>query len=315
MSPVKVGISSCLLGEEVRYDGGHKRNGYITDVLARHVEFVAVCPEVDIGLGTPRDPIRLVADGDATRLVMPSTAADLTEKMVAYARRRVTLLAGEGIAGYILKKGSPSCGMERVKVYSDQGMPLRTEAGMFARELLAALPHLPVEEEGRLRDHVLRENFIERVFAYHRLAELFGSNWSLGELVAFHTRQKLTLMAHSQVHYKKLGRFVAEAKGLDPEAVAAGYREGFMEAMAIHATPKRHTNVLQHAFGYITGDLDYGSRHEILSVIEDYRAGLIPLIVPLTLIRHHVKRLDVRYLLDQIYLDPHPKELMLLNHV
>ena len=318
-APPRIGISSCLLGETVRHDGGHKRDAHLVETLGPLVEWVPVCPEVEVGLGTPREPIRLVRDtsrSDGVRLVSRS-GTQLTGRMQRFARGRLRALAKAGLSGYILKKDSPSCGMERVKVWHDSAdrAAERNGRGIFAAELLRQYPNLPVEEEGRLHDPVLRENFFERVFAYQRLRVLFSARWSVGTLVRWHTTQKLTLMAHSPVRYRELGRLVAEARQIPRAELCRRYEDEFMSAMRLRATRARHTNALMHALGHLKRRLDQPSRNDMLAVLEDYRAGLVPRIVPLTLVRHHARRLEVEYLLDQSYLNPHPKELALLNHV
>ena len=315
MNTLRIGISACLLGHEVRYDGGHKRDRFLTDTFGRFVEWVPVCPEVEAGFGTPRESMRLV-DGDGRlRLVTVRTGVDLTSRMDRFARRRVDELAAEDLSGYVLKKDSPSCGVERVKVHDGRGMPSRTGRGLFAAALCARYPHLPVEEEGRLSDPRLRDNFVERVFAYRRLREMFAGRWTVGSLVDFHTAHKLTLMAHSVTAYRELGRLVAEAKTAKRSDVQDAYTRGFMTALAAIATTRRHTNVLQHMAGYFKKALDEGSRAELQATIEDYRTGLVPLVVPITLLRHHVRHHAVAYLAGQTYLEPHPRELMLRNHV
>ena len=313
--PIRIGISACLLGEKVRYDGGHKRDAYLVETFGRYVEWVPVCPEVEMGLGTPRETLRLVRTQGDIRLIMPRTGADHTEAMRAYASRRVAELAKEDLCGYVLKKGSPSCGMERVRVFNPQGVPAKSGRGLFAAALLEHFPLLPVEEEGRLSDPRQRENFVERVFAYHRLRTFFAGRWKLGELVAFHTAHKLLLMAHSPKAYETLGRLVARAKAVPRAELRERYEAGFMRALGEMATTKRHVDVLLHIVGHFRGQLDDDSRRELLALIEDYRRGLLPLIVPITLIRHYVRRFDVAYLRGQVYLELHPKELMLRNHV
>jgi uncharacterized protein YbgA (DUF1722 family) len=223
-------------------------------------------------------------------------------------------LAREGLSGYVLKKDSPSCGLERVRVHASSGVT-RSGRGLFAEALVAAFPNLPIEEEGRLHDPRLRENFVERVFAYQRVRRLFDGRWSIGDLVAFHTSHKLQLLAHSRPAYGALGRLVAGAKGLGRREVAASYERTFMDAFRRIATPGRHADVLHHMLGHFTDRLDEASRRELLSVIEDHRQGIVPLIVPLTLVRHHVRRHGVAYLEGQVYLEPHPRELSLRNHV
>jgi len=313
--PIRIGISSCLLGEKVRYDGGHKRDAYLVETLGRFVEWVPVCPEVEMGLGTPRDTLRLVRTGEQVRMIMPKTGVDHTAAMRVFAGRRVSELEKEDLCGYILKKDSPSCGMERVRVFDAHGVPAKSGRGLFAEALLRHFPNLPVEEEGRLSDPRLRENFIERVFAYRRLRTFFDGHWKLGELVAFHTAHKLLLMAHSPRAYTSLGRLVARSKKLPRGELRSRYEEEFMRALAEIATTRRQTNVLQHIAGYLRPHLDEGSRGELHSLLEDYRRGLVPLIVPLMLVRHYVRRFQIPYLRGQTYLDPHPKELMLRNHV
>ncbi len=313
--PIRVGISSCLLGNPVRYDGGHKHDRYLTDTLGMFFEWVAVCPEVEMGLGTPRETLRLVGDPAAPRLVFAKTGVDQTQGMRAWANERLRRLAEADLSGYILKSDSPSCGMERVRVYGAAAMPQRSGAGLFARALMERFPLLPVEEEGRLNDLPLRENFVERVFCYRRWRNLVTGGLTRGRLVAFHAAHKLLLLAHSPRHYTELGRLVAEAKGHSPRDLESRYGTCFMTALRVKATPKKHANVLQHILGYLKRDLDGADRAELVAVIEDYRLGLVPLVVPLTLFRHHLARISVPYIQEQVYLNPHPKELMLRNHV
>ena len=313
--PVRVGISACLLGEEVRFDGGHKRDRFLTDTFGRFVEWVPVCPEVEAGFGTPREAMRLVDVDGRIRLLTVRTHVDLTARLEAYAKRRVDELEVEDLSGYVLKSDSPSCGLERVKVYGRSTAPKRAGTGLFAAQLRRRYPFLPLEEEGRLTDPRLRENFIERVFAYRRVRDLFASRWTVAGLVAFHTAHKLTLMAHSPAAYRSLGRLVAQRERLAPRELEARYFEGFMDALTKIATPTRHANVLQHIAGYFKKLLDRREKAELAETIDDYRAGLTPLVVPMTLVRHHVRRHDVVYLSQQVYLEPHPKELMLRNHV
>jgi len=314
--PIRIGVSACLIGQEVRFDGGHKRNEFITEIFGRFVEFVPVCPEFELGLGVPRETLRLVKGQDGkVSLIANESGIDHTMAMRAFADRRTASLAGEDLSGYLLKKDSPSCGMERVKVYGLRGTPSRDGRGLYAASLLNRYPNLPVEEEGRLNDPRLRENFIERVFAYRRLRTFFASRWTIGRLVAFHTAHKLQLLAHAPIAYSELGRFVANAKGVAKGEVRDHYETTFMAALKQLATPARHTNVLQHMTGYFSKHLETASRRELMLLIDDYRHSLVPLIVPITLIRHYVRVYSVSYLERQSYLEPHPKELMLRNHV
>jgi len=314
--PIRVGVSSCLLGEEVRYDGGHKHDRWVTGALGPFVEFVAVCPEVEIGLGTPRPTIRLQEGGpEGPRLVEPKGGVDLTDRMSRYAEKRVRALEAEDLCGYILKKNSPSCGMERVKVWNRNGSGNRRDGrGLFAEALLRRFPLLPIEEEGRLEDPPLRENFVERLFAFRRVGDLFRGRWTVGDLVRFHTGEKYLLLAHDPEGYRRLGRLVAGAKGRPRDEVVREYREGYMGTLKVLATRKKHCNVLEHMVGFLRDPLDEDERAELRGVIGDFRAGLVPLVVPVTLVRHHVRRHKVAWLEDQVYLSPHPKELMLRNH-
>jgi uncharacterized protein YbgA (DUF1722 family)/uncharacterized protein YbbK (DUF523 family) len=313
--PIRIGVSSCLLGEQVRFDGGHKRDNFLVNVLGAYVEWVPVCPELEIGLGVPRETIRLERKGTLVHLVAPKSGSDHTKTMRAWAARRLKELAREDLSGYVLKSKSPSCGMERVPVYDENGVPAKNGRGLFAEALLERFANLPVEEEGRLNDPVLRENFIERVFAYHRLRDTFAERWRPRGAVEFHTAHKLLLMAHSPKHYRALGRLVAEVKAIPAARFREQYESGFMEAMRLHATAGKHANVIEHMMGYLTDYLDAEERRELVEIIGDYRRRLVPLITPLTLIRHHVRKHKVAYLDGQIYLQPHPKELMLRNHV
>ena len=311
---IRIGISSCLLGAKVRFDGGHKKDDFLVNTFGKRVKWVPVCPEVEVGMGTPRESIRLVRGGDGVRLVAPKSGSDWTAEMRAYCKRRVVELGKHDLCGFVLKKDSPSCGMERVKVYGE-GMLTRSGRGVFTEELLATYPELPVEEEGRLGDPRLRDNFVERVFAYRRVKDLFADRWTVGPLVAFHTAHKLQLMAHSPKTYAALGRLVARAKHIPREEVREIYVREFTSALKAIATARRNLNVLHHILGYFGKLLDHAARAELLALIEDYGNGLVPLAVPITLIRHHVRVQRVAYLEGQTYLGPHPKELMLRNHV
>jgi uncharacterized protein YbgA (DUF1722 family)/uncharacterized protein YbbK (DUF523 family) len=323
LDTIRIGISACLLGQEVRFDGGHKRDHFLTETFGRLVEWVPVCPEVEVGMGTPREAIRLVRGADSAssgseapvRLVGVKSGKDWTHSMRSWSAERLDQLATLDLCGYVLKKDSPSCGMERVKIYATPGMPDKSGVGLFAAALLARFPNLPVEEEGRLQDPRLRDNFVERVFAYRRLRTLFAGRWTAGDLVRFHTAHKLILLAHHPSAYTALGRLVATARQHPRAELRERYEREFMSALRRIATPKRHANVMQHMVGYFRTQLDADSRDELLALIEDHRTGLVPLIVPITLIKHHARRLSVEYLQGQVYLEPHPRELALRNHV
>jgi uncharacterized protein YbgA (DUF1722 family)/uncharacterized protein YbbK (DUF523 family) len=313
--PIRLGISSCLLGEEVRFDGGHKRDAYLVDQLGCWVEWVPVCPELEIGMGIPRPTIRLEQREEGEVLVAPSTGRVFTEEMARYARERVGALQQVGLDGYVLKKSSPSCGMERVKVYGAKGPLHKKGVGHYARVLQERWPALPTEEEGRLNDPGLRENFVERIFARNRWRVLVRRGLSRKALVAFHTAHKMLLRAHDEAAYRRLGKLVAAFGSTPDQEIFTAYESEFQGALRTHATPKKHANVMQHILGYLKEHLDGRQKREILGAIEDFRQGLLPLVVPLTLLRFQVNTFDVGYVRGQLYLEPHPKELMLRNHV
>jgi uncharacterized protein YbgA (DUF1722 family)/uncharacterized protein YbbK (DUF523 family) len=313
---IRLGVSTCLLGEQVRYDGGHKLDRYLVNTLGLYVEWVPVCPEVESGLPTPRESMRLVGDPEAPRLIAPKSGRDYTETMQSWARERLEKLAAVKLHGFIFKKDSPSSGLFRVRVYDQNGMPRRIGTGIFPREVMNRLPLLPLEEEGRLHDIRLRENFIERVFVYYRWTHLLEEDPKPGGLVRFHTAHKLTLMAHSPSHYQEMGRLVAKAGSLPWEELVEKYGRLLMEGLEVLGTPGKHTNVLQHLMGFLKDALSRDDKAELLGLIEDYRQGLVPLIVPLTLLQHYLRRHPVPdWVHQQIYLSPYPKELMLRNHV
>ncbi len=313
-NPIKVGVSSCLLGEKVRYDGGHKHDHYITDTLGLFFKFVPVCPEVGCGLPIPREAMRLEGDPENLHLMTINTRVDLTNQMLAYCRRVVRELETEDLCGFIFKKNSPSSGLFRVKVYN-KGVPAKSGRGLFADAVVKHFPLLPVEEEGRLYDMDIRENFIERVFAFRRWKDFLARSGNLGGLVEFHTNHKLLLMAQSPALYRELGKLVAEGKGMERHLLLERYRELFMRALSLHATVKKNTDVLMHIMGHFKKELTHSEKEELLEIIRQYHERVIPLIVPVTLLRHYVNKYDRQYLKKQLYLTPHPMELMLRNHV
>ena len=314
--PIRIGVSSCLLGEQVRFDGGHKRDNFLVNVFGPYVEWVPVCPEVEIGLGTPRETIRLERKAGLVHLIAPKSQTDHTKTMRAWSRRRLKELAREDLSGYVLKSKSPSCGMERVPLYDENGGRAKQGRGLFAEALLEQFGNLPVEEEGRLNDPVLRENFIERVFAYHRLQGVFRASAGGRAMPSIPHRPQIPAdgpLAETLSLARPAGRRSQNHPA--QRSFASQYESGFMEAMRLHATNGKHANVLEHMAGIRERLLDAGARQELRGIIEDYRNHLVPLIVPLTLIRHHVRQHKVAYLEGQLYLQPHPKELMLRNHV
>ena len=312
-SKLKLGISACLLGAEVRYNGGHKESRLCSRVLAEHFDFVPLCPEVAIGLGTPREPIRLVGDPQAPRaLGTVNRERDVTQALHDYGTR----MAGEldDISGYIFMHKSPSCGMERVKVYQDNGYPADGGAsGIFAAAFTRLRPDLPVEEDGRLNDPVLRENFLTRVFAYAEWQRLLRAGLTRKAILDFHARYKYQLMANHPLQYKALGRLLADLGRHDPLEFGPRYFSQLMAALKKCATRGTHSNVLQHLSGYLKQALSSDEKEEMQQLITQYRSGIIPLVVPLTLLKHHFRRHPDRYVARQAYLQPHPENLSLRN--
>jgi len=312
---IKIGISSCLLGYKVRYDGGHKKDRFLTDTLGQYFEYVPVCPEVEYGLGIPREALRLVGNPESPRLVTTKTHRDHTDRMLRWARKRVIELGKEGLCGFIFKSNSPSSGMERVKVYSDNGMPEKKGSGLFARVFMDHFPLIPVEEEGRLHDAKLRENFIERIFTLKKWRELQAKSRSLGMLVDFHTRNKLLILSHSPKHCGAMGKLVAGGRKYSIKELHKAYETLLMEALKLKTTVKKNVNVLQHMMGYFKKHLSADEKQELLEIIRSYHDEDIPLIVPVTVLNHYVRKYEQPYLDKQTYLNPHPLALHLRNHV
>jgi len=315
MEKIKLGISTCLLGENVRYDGGHKLDRFLTDTLGQYVEYVPVCPEVECGLGVPRESMHLEGDPDSPRLVTSRTKQDMTDRMVKWAEKRLVELKKEELCGFIFKSDSPSSGMERIRVYNEKGMPVKKGVGIFARIFMDHFPLLPVEDEGRLHDPKLRENFIERIFTLKRWREVLIKKESRGNLVDFHTQHKLLILSHSPKHYQIMGKLVARAIDFPLKDLYQQYQTLLMESLELKTTAKKNANVLHHMMGYFREQLSSDEKQELLEVIDHYRGGYIPLVVPITLISHYVRKYDQPYLKQQIYLNPHPLELQLRNHV
>ena len=313
-SPIKIGVSSCLLGNKVRYNGGHAHDRFITGTLGEYVEFVPVCPEVECGLGTPRLTMHLKGDVDNPRLVTTKTGEDHTERMVKWAKKRLDELATEDLCGFVFKKNSPSSGMARVKVFNDKGQPVKKGSGIFAGLFMKRFPLIPVEEDGRLNDPKLRENFIEQIFALKRWRDMMAKGKTRGNLVEFHTRNKMLIRSHSENHYRLMGKMVAAAKSMSPSDLFNQYEEILMDALRLKSTVAKHTNVMIHMLGYFKKDLTGDEKQEMLEIIKAYRGELVPLVVPLTLFSHYVRKYDQPYLKQQTYLNPHPTALKLRNH-
>jgi uncharacterized protein YbgA (DUF1722 family)/uncharacterized protein YbbK (DUF523 family) len=313
---IKLGVSACLLGQKVRYDGTHQRDPFVVDMLGPFVEYVPVCPEVECGLGIPREAMRLEGDPSSPRLVTHKTRIDLTDRMVEWARKKLVELEKENLCGFIFKSRSPSSGMERVKVYNEAGAVIGHSSGIFARMFMERFPYVPVEEEGRLNDPRLRENFIERIFVFHRWQKMANPGKSFRHLIEFHERHKLILMSHSPEILRKLGRIVASGSDRSfGKALLQDYEALLWKAMKLIATPRKHANVLYHCMGYFKKYLSPDEKQELVEIIESYRKENVPLIVPITLINHYVRKYKPAYLEKQYYLNPHPIELRLRNHV
>ena len=306
-------MSSCLLGAGVRFNGGHSKDRFLTGDLGRHVDWVSVCPEMEIGLGAPRETLRLVADGDRTRLTSRSGGSDHTVAVQALAARRCAELAA--IDGYVFKSRSPSCGLRGIPRYRDGEAVDRSGRGLFAAAFTDAAPMLPTEDDGRLNDARLRDHFVERIFAHARLRQLLGGPSRPADLIAFHARHKLQLLAHDPARYREAGRLVAEAGTRAPETLRDDYTGIFCRAMAATATRGRHLNALQHAFSQISDVLDDARRRDICAVFEGYRRGQVPLSIPIALLRHHAAGETIAYLGQQTYFEPFPADLRLGHHL
>ena len=312
---IRIGVSACLLGQPVRYDGGHKHDRYITGTLGQYLEFVPVCPEVEAGFPIPRETFRLVGDPENPRLVTTRSQVDHTERMTAWAEKRVRELEKENLCGFIFKSDSPNSGLERVKVYNAKGMAEKKGVGLFARAFTRHFPLIPVEEEGRLNDAKLRETFIEQIFTLKRWRETLAQGQAMRNLVDFHTRHKLLILSHSPAHSKLMGKLVAEAKKIPMQEVYTEYENLLIEALRLKTTLKKNMNVLQHILGYFKQQLSADEKQEMLEILEGYRNEYVPLIVPITLMNHYVRKYDQPYLKQQVYLNPHPVALKLRNHV
>ncbi len=311
---IKIGVSACLLGQPVRFDGSHKHDRYITGILGEYLEFVPVCPEVEAGFPIPRESFRLVGDPNAPRFMTTRSQVDHTERMTAWAERRVRELEREDLCGFIFKSDSPSSGLMRVKVYNAKGMAEKKGIGVFARAFSRHFPLLPVEEEGRLNDAGLREMFIEQIFALKRWRETLSRPANMNHLIDFHTRHKLLILAHSPAHAKLMGKLVAEGSQMPVNEVYQGYEKLLIEALRLKATTKKNVNVLQHIMGYFKRQLSADEKQELLEVLDQYGRGYLPLVVPVTLLNYYVRKYPQPYLQQQTYLNPHPVALKLRNH-
>ncbi|GGL47879.1 YbgA family protein [Planomonospora parontospora] len=308
----RVAVSSCLIGEMVRFNGGHSRDRFLSGELDPYVDWVPICPEIAIGLGAPRETLRLERSPEGPHLVTRKTGRDLTEEMTDLAAERARTL---DVDGYVFKSKSPSCGIHGIPVYAGTAAVDRRSRGVFAGRILDAHPLLPVEDEGRLHDPLIRETFVERIFANARLRALLESDWHPRDLVAFHARHKMQILSHDPDVYRETGRIVAHAGVLGRAELAARYAEAFRTAFVRKASVGRHVNVLQHCAGMMSDLLDPVRRTDLAEVIASYQAGLVALSVPLALLRHNARGAAASYVRDQTYFAPFPERLRLRNHV
>jgi len=311
---LKLGISSCLLDNNVRYDGGSKPDHFLRQTLGQFIEWVPVCPEAECGLSIPREAMDLVGDPDSPRMITRVTGVDHTVRMMQWTKKKLAALEKEELSGFVLKARSPSCGVHDAKLYSRPGKAAAGRAGLFAEAVMARFPLMPVEDEEGLQDPGIRENFIVRLFVYQRWQGFLAEGGTVGQLVAFHGRHKYLLMSHSAKHLKELGSLVAAPKKYKRPELLGRYSMLLMDCLKLQATEKKHTNVLQHMAGYFKKQLSPAEKLELDESITKCHQGLVPLIVPITLIKHYVRKYDDPYLKEQHYLNPHPLELMLRNH-
>ena len=314
MKNITLGISSCLLGNKVRHDGGHTRNVYVNSTLSEYFYFRPYWPEMGIGLGVPRPRIRLSRTETGIRLTgTDNKEMDLTDDMIKWSQSAIADM--RDLCGFILKNNSPSCGMERVRVYDQTGAPSRDGTGLFADSLMRAMPWLPVEEEGRLNDPMLRENFIQRVFVYYRWQEMTKNGLSVADLMTFHQRHSMILLAHDEIKFRKLDPLLAGVDRINLNRVAEEYLLRIMTCLKSRASRKRHSNVLMHVMGFLKNKISSDDKQELIEIMDSYRHGRVPLIVPITLMRHHLRRYPDEYITSQYYMAPHPEELMLRNTI
>lgn len=311
----KLGVSACLMGVEVRFNGGHKQSDLCTQALDNYFDFIPACPEVAIGMGVPREPIRLVGDIEQPKAVgTVNPELDVTQALAEYGQHMADTLSD--ISGYIFMQKSPSCGLERVKVYRENGAPFDGGGrGIYAQAFCARHPDLPVEEDGRLNDPVLRENFITRVYAYAAWQRLLKAGVTRRALTDFHSRYKYQVMASDVVQYHALGQLLGSMGRSDPNDIAPRYFSQLMQALKKCATRRGHTNVLQHLSGYLKQTLSGDDKQELQALIAQYRQGIVPLVVPLTLLKHHFRHHPDPYVALQVYMQPHPEPLSLRNAI
>ena len=311
---IRIGVSACLLGQQVRFDGGHKHDRYLTGTLGEYLDFVPVCPEVEAGFPIPRETFRLVGDPEDPRLVTSRGNVDHTDRMAGWAEKRVRELEKENLCGFIFKSDSPSSGLMRVKVYNPKGMAEKKGVGLFARAFTRYFPLLPVEEEGRLNDPKLRETFIEQIFTLKRWRETLAQGRRMKNLVDFHSRHKLLMLSHSPANARVMGKLVADGKQLPVQALYEKYENLLIETLRMKSTLKKNLNVLEHILGYFKNQLSADEKQEMLEIFDRYRNEIVPLIVPVTLLNHYVRKIGEPYLKQQVYLNPHPMALKLRNH-
>jgi len=313
--PIRILVSSCLLGEKVRYDGGHKRDPFLAETLRRFVEYVPVCPEIECGFPTPREPMRLWGTPDMPQLIGAVSGTNFTELMNAWCRKKVRNLEQSDLSGFICRKESPSCGMDRIKMYGVYDTPARVGMGIFTKMFMENFPLVPVEEDGRLQDPSIREMFIGRVFTLRRFRHSFRNEKSVGALLKFHTDHKLLTLSHSRAQSKEMGNLIAQAKVLPVDELYGRYQQLLLETLAQRSTPAKCADVMAHMTVHLRAHLTPDEKQELLELIDRYRNRILPMVVPATMLRHYIRKYKVSYLERQVFLNQHPAELMLRNHV
>lgn len=312
---IKIGVSACVVGENVRFDGSHARDSYLTETLAKYVEFVPLCPELACGMGLPREKVRQVDCAGDIRLIGRDSGEDWSDRMLKWCERVLPGLEEEGLNGFVFKSRSPSCALQRGKIVSTTKSPATRGAGFFSSKVMDMFPLLPVEASDRLHNPIIRENFIRRVFLLKRWRELGDKGKQIGHLVDFHTRHAMLIRAHDLRGYRELGKLLGESSVFNNEEIFDTYSVLLFRSLALKSTPKKNSDVLTHILNLLKKDLDNGDIQEIKTMIQAYKGGRIPLIMPVTIINHHARRLNKSYMMQQYFLNPHPAELKLLNHV
>lgn len=315
-SKIKLGASACLLGSTVRFDGGHKNQKFLTEIMSDFVEWHSFCPEISAGMSVPRETFRLNKGSEnQPRFVGNRSGEDKTKEIIEVSQELLNTIEQLNLRGFIVKKDSPSCGLQRVKIYDGNGAPSRTGQGLFTQALQARFPNMPIEDEGRLNDPQIRENFFTRIFCYDRWIHTKNGKLSKAKLFLFHAEHKMLILAHSPSTAQELGRLLATADTIEMEDLLEKYEALFMSSLAVIASPGRHVNVMQHIAGFLKKILSSEDKLELGSLFQDYSAGRVPLMVPITLLAHHLRKTSTPWVKNQIYLSPYPSELGLRSSI